>query len=451
MHIKIRKGLNIPIKGQPFGAVQTLPLPSVLALDLDPFDFVRFTLRKKVGDAVKVGEAVAEDKKCPGRVFVSPASGEIKEVIRGLKRRVLQVVIATDQKQTPFEQKPLSLKQATPEEVCTHLLKGGIFPHIRLRPGLRLPDPEKLPEAIFVQALDSAPFAPPPELEVDGFESAFASGLEALNLICPEHVHLVFQESTTCKPFLEANHVQKHTASGPHPIGNPSVHIEKIHPLRKSEQRVWTLDVNGVVAVGMMVAQGVYHHQQIVSISGEGIPEHQRGFFRLMRGYPIQDLVHGRCYEGEYRYISGDPLTGKKVECTGFMGFFHRVFCVVPELSKKRELFHFMRLGRRHFSTTRAYFPKWRKKEYPFTTHQHGEERAFVDATLYDKVMPMRIPVMHLIKAFLAEDYEKAEELGLLEVVPEDFALPAFVCPSKIEMMQIVEEGLKAYTKQYYE
>ena len=113
-------------------------------------------------------------------------------------------------------------------------------------------------------------------------------------------------------------------------------------------------------------------------------------------------------------------------------------------------MFHFLRPYRKLYTATSAYVAKRSQERYSFQTHKRGEERAFVDPTVYNRVMPLLIPVVPLIKALLAEDYNAAEELGLLEVSPEDFALPAFICPSKVEMMAIVAKGMKAYRAQHY-
>ena len=187
----------------------------------------------------------------------------------------------------------------------------------------------------------------------------------------------------------------------------------------------------------------------MISIAGEGIPENKRGHFKIARGTPVQDLIHGRCDEEGVRLLSGNPLIGSKVNCDVSLKFFDHALCALPIPEKKRRFCHFLRLGTKSYTSTSTYLRC--KKAPSFTTLQHGEERAFVDGVIYDRVMPLRVPVMHLIKAILAEDFELAESLGLLSVSPEDFALPAFICPSKIEMPEIIRRGLRSYAEQYLE
>jgi len=421
MKIKIKKGLDIPLLGQPTGEVQSIPFPNRLILDLSPFETTLFKLIKKEGEYVRVGEPLAYDKKCPKRLFVSPSSGVIKEIVRGLKRRLLSVVIETDQKQTSFEGKKETLFEA------------GLAPHIRVRPGLRIARPDQKPEAIFVKAIESAPFAPSPEMQVKGYEDFFRAGISTLKEFAP--VHLVCREGSGTFSDSDA---QVHTASGPHPIGNHSVHIAAIHPITTNNQVIWTLNIVDVIAIGRWKLEGSYHTQRVISVAGD-----KGGFYQVHSGTPLAGLIEG---EGG-RIISGDPLTGVEVGLEGYLGFYHHTVCNILEPKKKREFLHFLKLNRGGYTASKAYlFPR---KIGTLSTLMHGEERAFVDGAIYDRVMPLPVETMLLVKMLLTEEYEKGEALGLLGVHPEDFALPTYVCPSKVEMTEIVKEGLKAYAIQY--
>ncbi len=434
MNLKTKKGLNIPLSGYPQGKVNDFPLTETIALDFNPFETLSFSLLKKEGDLVKLGEPIAIDKKCPERVFVSPGSGKIIEVNRGLKRRLLSVVIETDQQQTPFKQT---------EGTLENLIDAGLYPHIQMRPCLRIAHPKQKPEAIFIRAIASAPFVPPPELEINGHEEIFSLAVEALSKLCP--IHLVYREGSDCKAFTQATHAEVHSASGPHPIGNASVHIQAIHPIKKNHQVVWTLSVSDVVSIGKWLKEGVYYPERVISVAGEGIPEGKRGYYRVNRGVSIEAMI-GKLGEG-IRVISGDPLTGEVSR--GHLGFYDTVICAFPEPSQRREFLHFLKFKRKGYTASKAYF--FRKKSPGFTTLQHGEVRPFVDGSIYDKVMPLKIETMPLIKTLLTEQYDKGEALGLLEVAPEDFALAAFVCPSKIEMPEIVKQALQGYASQYFD
>lgn len=458
-HIKISKGLDIPIKGKPIGPVQhlgasgnsSLEAPRQIALDLKAFSDTKLRMLVSPGDVVKVGQPLAESKSFVGCYFVSPAGGTVKEIRRGAKRLPLDIVIDVVKEEEEFQALPqLEVEKATQDQIIQALMQGGHFSSIRSRPFNRLAQPDKLPKAIFVKALESAPFVPPAELQVIGHEKAFQIGLSALNKLAPNKVHLVYRHDTTLKAFTEAQHVHKHTAEGPHPISNVSLHIQRLAPIAAYDDIIWNLNAREVVAIGHQLLTGRCFIEKVISIAGPGIIHGRTGYFKARQGYPIAPLLAGRLPKGHVRLISGDPLTGTQVTAADFLGYYDNVFCALPE-NVEREFMHFFRLGLDKYTFSKAYLSghfDTANKEYDFTTNQHGEHRAFIDSSLYDKVMPLDVPTMLLVKAVMAEDFELASTLGLLEVDSEDFALPAFVCPSKIEMPDIIKRGLEQYAKE---
>lgn len=455
-HIKITKGLDIPIKGKPSGGVRPLVAsgsastlsPNLISLNLLPFEGVKFKLLVKVGDAVKIGQPLAEDKSSPGRFFCSPGAGTIKEIRRGYHRVLVDIVIELSKHEEYHPFQKINVESASREQIIEALKLGGVFASIRSRPFNLLADPSKSPRNIFVKALESSLFATPAELQIAGHEQEFQAGLNALAKLTPGAVHLIYKKDSDCRAFKEAKNVHVHSAEGPHPIANPSVHIQYIDPISRTDDIVWTLDARTVVAIGHLLTKGQYFNKRVISIAGPGILPASIGYFDGREGLPISSLISGRLEkEGPLRLISGDPLMGQKVDAEGFMGFNESVFCVIPE-NTHREFLHFFRLGDDKYSFSKAYLSGHldnAHRVYDFTTSQHGEHRAFVDATLYDKVMPLPLSTMLLVKAIMAEDYELAEKLGFLSVDSEDFALTTFVCPSKMEMTEIVKNGLKRH------
>jgi Na+-transporting NADH:ubiquinone oxidoreductase subunit A len=458
-HIKITKGLDIPIKGKPHGKVSALipsgsasqAVPDQVALNLVPFENTKFKLLAAAGDVVKIGQPLAEDKTFPGRMFCSPGGGIIKEVRRGFRRSLVDIVIDVA-KHEEFQEFPkINIEHASRLEIIDSLKAGGVFAFIRSRPFNKLADPEASPRNIFVKAIESAPFVPPAEMQVAGYEKEFQEGLIALAKLTDGKVHLVYDKATTCKAFTNATHVEKHIAEGPHPIGTHSLHIQSIDPVRSQDDVIWTLNAHDVVRIGVLLTQGRYLTERVISIAGPGVLPDRAGYFKVREGLPVHSLISGRLHpDGDLRFVSGDPLMGKKVNQEDFLGFYHYAFSVIPE-NDQREFLHFFRLGVDKYSFSKAYVSGHLNnshREYDFTTNQHGEHRAFVDSTLYDQVMPLPIPTMLLVKAVMAEDFELAERLGLLEVDSEDFALPTFVCPSKMEMTDIIKTGLEQFANE---
>ena len=458
-HIKITKGLDIPLSGKPHGNAKVMtpggdatPMttPPQAALDLRPFEDLKLRVLVKAGDVVKAGDPLVEDKSLEGRVFVSPTSGTVKDVLRGHKRVLQEIIIDTSKQQEFKEFTPIDPTTATRETVLEALLSGGLFASIRSRPFSRLADPKISPRSIFVKAVESAPFTPPAELQVEGKEHEFQTGLNALKKLTSGKVHLVYRKDTTSKAFTNAQGVEKHTVEGPHPVANHSLHIQHIDPILHPNDCVWTLNAYDVISIGTLLEKGKILNERVISIAGPGILPDRIGYFKVKNGCPIGCLIAGRLQRGENRLISGDPLTGHKVSVNGFLGYNDFVFCAIPE-NDERELLHFFRLGLNKYSMSGAYFTGHlnnENREYAFTTSQHGEHRPFIDSTLYDEVQPLHVPTMQLVKAVMAEDFDLAETFGILEVDSEDFALPTFVCPSKMEMTEIMKQGINRYAKE---
>lgn len=455
VHIKIKKGLDIPIIGSPQDHSEAivadghLIAPQTVALNLNSFEEIRFRLLVKQGDVVKLGQPLVEDKASEGRYLVAPGAGIVKEIRRGAKRVLLDIVIELAQNEEIIKHPTLDPRSATREQLIAALKSGGLFAHIRKRPFNTLANPEQTPRCIFVKAIESAPFSVPAELQVQGYEQAFQAGLTALSRLTDGPVHLVYRQNTSSRAFYDAQDVVKHTAEGPHPIGSHSVHIHFIAPVQQVNDVIWTLNVKDVIGIGVLLTQGTYYTDRVVAIGGPGVVNGHTGFYRARAGFPISGLIAGRLQPGLQRLISGDVLTGRKVDTIDYLGFEDEAFCIIPE-NTAREFLHFFRLGIDKYTASKTYLSghlSHSDREYFFNTSQHGEQRPFVIGSPYENVMPLPIPTIELVKAVQSENYDLASELGLLEVIPEDFALPVFVDPCKIDMMGIIQQGQKVYAR----
>ncbi len=457
-HIQIKKGLDIPLKGKPEGHPQFLIAeseskhPEVVALDLLPFEETKFRLLVQAGDRVKLGQPLAEDKSYPGKNFVSPGGGIVREIRRGLKRRLIDISVLIDPEEAVVQHEIIDLRHTSREQLVDYLKKAGLFAKIYQRPFGFLAQPDQIPRSIFIKAVESAPFRTPAEMQVLGYEKEFQKGIEALCHLTTGTVHLVFHAGTTSRAFYGAEGVEKHTVEGPHPVSSPSLHIQEIDPILSTSDVVWTLDALAVVSLGYLIMQGRYFIQRVIGIGGEGFIEGRTGYFRVREGCPISELISNRVKKGPVRLISGDPLTGRQVDAQDFLGINDVAFSAIIE-NTKREFMHFFGAGMNKYSFSKAYLSGHlnnEEREYTFTTNQHGEHRPFIDGVLYDQVMPMNISTINLVKAVMAEDFDLAVELGLLEVIPEDFALPTFVCQSKMEMIEIMSKAIRRYATECF-
>ena len=277
VHIKITKGLDIPIVGKPEGHVKPLvpggevyPLvaPHLIALDLRGFQELKFRLLVKLDEVVKLGQPLVEDKSTPGRMFVAPAAGIITEIRRGNKRSLLAIIIAVDQEHEQHQEySKIDLDKVSKEALIERMKEGGIFSHIYARPFNHLADPHQLPRSIFVKALESAPFMPPSEMQVEKHEREFQTGLNALAKLTVGPVHLIYRSGSLLKAFTEAANVKRHTAEGPHPVANASVHIQALDPIKKANDIVWTINAHHVVALGHLLDHGLHYVEKVISIA----------------------------------------------------------------------------------------------------------------------------------------------------------------------------------------
>lgn len=445
--ICVSKGLNIPIEGKPLAVYHTPIDSEVLAIDLDPFRFLHIKPLYKEGDFVQRGMPIAVDKNSSAYKFFSPAGGRISAINRGLKRRITNIVITKNDNEHTYTH-PI-LKEIKTDNVLNYLITTGLFSLINSRPFNRPATPENLPKSIFIKSCEFAPFYPPQWFILEQNESFWNKGIEALSTIAPTHI--IYDECEDTKTLLETKHAQHHTVSGPYPASNLSIAISKIDPITSINDIRWTLNTFDVICLGAMMLQGSQPMYKPISISGPVLRKEQRLLAHARVGASIKAITQHISPPPESRIISGNLLTGNSVSLEDFLGFYDLSICLIQE-EFKRNFLHFFSLGTKKYSATKTYLShflsKLHNKTFSFNTNQHGECRAFVDGEIYNKFMPMKIPVMELIKAIMTENYSLACRLGFLEIVGEDFALPAFICPSKINMIEIVDQGQHNYIKE---
>lgn len=438
VHIICKRGLDIPLKGTFSTKIVESSLPKTVALDCNFFSRTcRIKPLKKEGETIALAEPIAMDAHRHSRVFLSPAGGKVLEVKRGEKRRIISIVIELPEGQEPEHSfSPLS-PDSNREEILQALSARGCLWHILERPFNRPASEEKPPKNIFISAIESAPFSPSPHLEVEKNQELFQFGLSLLSRLAP--VHLV-QNHDLFTSFKEVN---IHRAEGPHPSGSFSLHIASIAPITSVSDTTWTLRPFDVLCIASLCKDGRFFKKQIVALAGEPIPEEKRNLYWTRRGASCESLFAPKESE-KTRIISGDPLAGEC--CHGHLGFFHRTLTALSDKPKAGFL-RFLGITSKHFTATRTYASL--RKRYSFDTGLSGEFRPIVDKNIYERVMPLKIPVEPFIKALLAKDFDQALAYGLLEVCPEDFALAEFVCPSKTPFTKIVFDSINEYVSLY--
>ena len=446
--ITLRKGLDINLAGA--AARRLTVLPTAAEYGLSPLDFEGVTpkLLVKAGDEVKAGTPLFFDKKDERILFTSPVSGTVAAVNRGEKRKVLSVTVTPSKEQTYETFPKLDPTKASRDELVELLLKAGLWPMLVQRPYGIIANPSDRPKAIFVSAFDSAPLAPDYDFVLAGEQQNLEAGLAVLGRLTEGKVHLSMRAKAEGL-FATLKGAELHTFAGKHPAGNVGVQIHHIDPINKGEV-VWTVNVQDVAIIGRLVREGRVDMTRTIAVAGSEVAEPQ--YYRLVAGARIDSVLEGRIKpqaEGDtVRIIAGNVLTGAKRTMTEFTGFYAHMLTVIPE-GDKYELFGWMLPRLKKFSVSRAYF-SWLfpKREYRLDTNLNGGERPFVVTGLYERYLPMDIYPMYLLKACLAGDIEKMENLGIYEVVEEDFALCEFVDPSKIEIQQVIRDGINLMIKE---
>lgn len=446
----LKRGFTINIEGD---AAQKVSTPSVSTFAISPKDFIGMSPIPKVtveiGDTVKAGDILFFDKKRDNIKYAAPVSGEIIAVNKGQKRSIAEVVILADKEQR-YRSYDLPSLDAPREELVSFLLESGVWPMITQRPYQVVANPVDDPKSIFISTFDTAPLAPDFNFVArqGDNDKAFQKGLDVLNKLTSGTVHLGLSGNTSSAPapaFAKAKGVAKHYFTGMHPAGNVGIQIHHVDAINAGE-RVWTLDVQGVMTIGRLFLDGKFDATRMVVMAGAEFKTPH--YILTKQGANIADLTKDALSTDHVRLIAGDPLSGKKVERTGYLAFNADQLTSIEE-GDYYEMFGWLLPLKPKVSLSRTFpgflFPDVKVKA---DTNTHGEGRAFVVTGQYEQVLPMDIYPQHLMKSILINDFEKMEGLGIYELAEEDVALCEFVCTSKQPLQQILREGLDLMREQ---
>lgn len=443
--IKIKKGLDIKLVG---GAEKTVAELDVKNYAIKPTDFIGVfpKMLVKEGDTVKAGSPLFFDKHRDNIKFTAPVSGKVTELKRGPKRILLEVKIEADGKDDSVNFGKANTADLSREEIAEKLLESGVWPFIRQRPYSIIANPADDPKAIYIPAFDTHPLAPDFDLVVHGQGEAFQAGIDVLAKLTSGKIHLnINSEAAPSKVFSNSKNVQVNEFSGPHPAGNVGTQIAHIDPINKGDI-VWYLYPQDVLAIGKLFLEGKVDTTRLVAFTGSEVLK--PSYFRTKIGACVDAMAENNVSDIKKRFISGNVLTGNKIERTGFVGFYHSQVTVIPE-GDQHEFFGWLLPSlKKHSFYKTALSWLMPKKEYRLNTNLNGGVRAFVMTGEFEKVLPMDIYPMQLIKAIMVEDIDAMENLGIYEIVEEDFALCEYISTSKIEIQSIIRKGLDVIRKE---
>ncbi len=431
--IKLRKGLDVNLKGKAALETATVACPGEYALVPDDFVGVKPKVVVKEGDSVKAGDALFVDKLHPEVKFVSPVSGTVSLVERGDRRKLLSIRVKADQQQVARE---FDVKG----DVKALLLESGLFSFFRSRPYDVVANPEDKPKAIFVTSFNSMPLSQDFGYVLQGQEKEFQAGISALARIAK--VELGVSAMQNSKALTDCKDCNVTIYDGPAPAGNVGVQINHVNPINKGEV-VWTLSGEEVIFIGRLMTTGKVDLTRTIALAGSEVKTPK--YFQIKVGQQLTTLLNGQLdLDKSLRIINGNVMTGLKTRKDGYLAAHATEVNVIPEGDDVDEFMGWINpLRCKEFSTSRSYW-SWLcpKKEYALDARVKGSERHMIVAGEYDKVFPMDIYAGYLVKAIITGDIDRQEALGIYEVAPEDFAIAEFIDSSKLELQRIVREGL---------
>ena len=463
-YFRLTKGLTLPIEGPPQQETAETGLQadvagtvSEVALVGPDYVGMRPTMAVQVGDRVKKGQILFEDKKTPGVLHASPAAGIVKAINRGEKRAFLSIVIAMDQADDAEDQEtfasylPELLEQLPLEDLKSNLIKSGLWTAFRTRPFSRVPAIDSLPHSLFVTAIDTHPLAAWPEPIIRERAEDFQSGLRVLSQIAGKQLFLCRAPQEEPLPGEDLPYVETVVFDGPHPAGLPGTHIHKLDPVGM-HKTAWHIGYQDVIAIGHLFSTGRLDTTHVISLGGPSVKNPR--LIRTRIGANLTELLKDELQEGKrendrHRVVSGSVLGGREAgDHLEYLGRFHNQITVLPELVR-REFFGWIMPGMNKFSLTRslisAFLPP---RRLPLNTAQNGGERSIFPVDAFDRVTPIDIMPVFLFRALAIQDIEGSEELGCLELDEEDLALCTFACPGKNDYGVMLREMLTTIEKE---
>ena len=445
--IRLKKGLDIPVAGAASQTIAKTVSADIVAIKPTDFRALVPKMVVKEGDRVLAGDPLFVDKNRPQVCFCSPVSGTVEAVVRGEKRKLLEVRVKADGKMEYRHKKAAVPASMTKEKAAARMLELGLWPTVIQRPYGIIANPDDSPKSIFISAMDTAPLAPDYDFVLQNRFEDVQTGVDVLGKFTKGGVHFSMNYYTCpSSDFKKLRGVIFHEFEGKHPAGNVGVQINHISPINKGEI-VWTVDLLSVAMIGKAFNEGIYDASRLVAVTGPAAKN--PAYVSTIQGAPMSAFADFYAGAENVRLVSGNILTGNNVGPDGFIGFFDNQVTILKE-GDYYETFGWCKPFRcKKFSFSHTYW-SWLcgRKKYDMDTNTNGGPRPFVVSDVYAKVLPMDIYPVYLAKACLAKDIEKMENLGIYEVLPEDFALCEFVCPSKNNIQQIISDGIDLMLKE---
>ena len=304
-------------------------------------------------------------------------------------------------------------------------------------------NPNSNPKEIFVSGFDSSPLSADYDFITKDNEKTISKAITILSKLTNGSINISLRKES--ESFLRGlSDVVIHNVSGPHPSGNLSTIINKVSPISKGDV-IWTLNLPDLSIIGKALLEGKFSAERIIALAGSSVSNPK--YIKTLIGSNISSFI--KLKENNSRIISGNVLTGVKLESSAHVRYYSNEITAIPE-GNDYDLFGWAKPMFDKFSVSRALTFSWLfpNKKYDLNTNTNGEHRAFVVTGSFEEVFPLDIYPMQILKACMYKDLDEMEALGMYEVSPEDFALTEFICVSKQPHQNIIREGLDLMKKE---
>ena len=396
--IKTSKGLNLPISGTPDPIISDAPNVTSVSLLANDFVGMKPTMMVKVGDIVKRGTKLFEDKKNPGIFFTSPAGGTVKDINRGDKRKFLSVEVEVSENEDAeyFEY------ENTSEGLTELLINTGLWNAFRTRPFNRTPKVGSLPDAVFVNACDTNPLSVDPYFIIDQDRADFKNGLEALTRLFSCPIHCTYQNNNFEINVDKINYCQ---VSGPHPAGLSSTHISQLYPV-SINKIAWTINYQDIISLGYLLKNKSLRTHKIIALGGPSVFKPSLISARISGN--IDQLTAGKI-DNNSRVVSGSLIYGHASEgIMNYLGFYDSIISAIPDEANDIFLNWLMPGSNLHSKLNVFSSSLLKPNKFTFNVSLNGGDRAIVPVGSYDEILPMDILVPQLLKALVVGDIEQA-------------------------------------------
>lgn len=443
----IRKGHDIPLAGAAREIVESAPPPASIALRTADITGFKFKVHVNEGDSVKPGQILSHTRQFPDIRFRSPAGGIIREIRRGERRALHEIIVEPDTGDNTDAFRifsPVNPDTSEPETIRALLLDSGLWPFIQQRPLAKIAHPGARPAAVFINAMATAPLAAQPHILLQGREDDLAVGVRVLSRLNEGKTYVCVRAGGPPVPGLDTlDGIETHAFSGPHPAGCPGVHIQSIQPLRRGET-AWCIPAVDTADIGYLFRTGRFPSERVIALAGPVVADPK--YYRVRSGADLMSLLGNRVdTAAPVRFINGDVLAGNQMDPSAHLAGNQTLLTVIPE-GTARDFMGWGMPGFGRYSAFRTFAASLLpRRKCVLDTRLHGGARPIVDIGQWHKVLPFDIHLSHLIRAVRAGDIPEAESLGLLELSEEEVALCAFVDPSKTDVCGVIRKGLDLY------